>query len=528
MSTSTADPVACEPRTAFVLAGGAVLGAMQAGMVRALYERGIAPDLLIGTSAGALNAAFLASRPATVATAQELAALWRGLRRSDILPLRPATLISGLAGRRDHLIPDRALRRLAARHLQFDRLEQAAIPLHLIAFDLLAGTEVRLSDGPLADAVLAAAAIPGVLPPVRWRGRLLVDGGIADNTPVSHAVALGARRIYVLPTQNPGDRGLPAPGRAGRRGARDHRAHQRPPPRRPRPLRPVRRADRAARRQPRAHPAQRLRPRRPADHAGADSRPGGTHRPVRPARRWRAQSPPGCRPAGPGGQATLMAETPGPSGSLPGHGRARVQAPARLLRRRGWRRIARLAAIAAIEEFRANGGRVGGPWAGTIRESYGGHRPRRHPRGLTLAVSTRTGPAAVISGLSRIGRFPYTRTTGGPAKIIASANGRTSTRALKTRPPPRAQGRPRRAGSPPSPGPGPGHHPAAPFWRIPVAPQYGCLRSRKAGSAIRSPVLSPRSRSRVPEPGPCPRGPGFLMAPGHRASSGPRRRPAAG
>ena len=155
-----------------MLAGGAALGAMQAGMVRALYERGIAPDLLIGTSAGALNAAFLASRPATVATAEELAAVWRGLRRSDIFPLRPGTLISGLAGRHDHLITGRALRRLAARHLQSERLEQAAIPLHLVAFDLLAGTEVRLSDGPLADAVLAAAAIPGVLPPVRWRGRL--------------------------------------------------------------------------------------------------------------------------------------------------------------------------------------------------------------------------------------------------------------------------------------------------------------------------------------------------------------------
>jgi NTE family protein len=216
-STSMAGPAAGraagEPRTAFVLAGGAALGAMQAGMVHALYERGIAPDLLIGTSAGALNAAFLASRPATVATAQELAAIWRGLRRSDILPLRPATLIGGLAGRRDHLIPDRALRRLAARHLQFERLEQAAIPLILVAFDLLTGSEARLSDGPLADAVLAAAAIPGVLPPVRWRGRLLVDGGIADNTPLSHAVALGARRIYVLPTQNPGDRGLPRPPR---------------------------------------------------------------------------------------------------------------------------------------------------------------------------------------------------------------------------------------------------------------------------------------------------------------------------
>ena len=103
-STSMAGPAAgraaCEPRTAFVLAGGAALGAMQAGMVHALYERGIAPDLLIGTSAGALNAAFLASRPATVATAHELAALWRGLRRSDILPLRPRMVgVWGLCGR---------------------------------------------------------------------------------------------------------------------------------------------------------------------------------------------------------------------------------------------------------------------------------------------------------------------------------------------------------------------------------------------------------------------------------------------
>src|ERR1700686_4522017 len=100
-STSMTDPAAGraagEPRTAFVLAGGAALGARQAGMVHALYERGIAPDLLIGSSAGALNAAFLASRPATTATAEELAALWRGLRRTDTLPLRPATLISGLA-----------------------------------------------------------------------------------------------------------------------------------------------------------------------------------------------------------------------------------------------------------------------------------------------------------------------------------------------------------------------------------------------------------------------------------------------
>jgi NTE family protein len=121
VADQAAGRAASEPRTAFVLSGGAALDAMQAGMVHALHERGIAPDLLIGTSVGALNAPFLASRPTTVATAEELAAIWRGLRRGDILPLRAATLISGLAGRRDHLIPDRTLRQLAARHLQFGR-----------------------------------------------------------------------------------------------------------------------------------------------------------------------------------------------------------------------------------------------------------------------------------------------------------------------------------------------------------------------------------------------------------------------
>ena len=76
------------PRTALVLAGGAALGAMQAGMVHALYERDMVPDLLVGTSAGVPNAPFLASPPPTAGTAGGLAAIWRGLRRTDVLPLR--------------------------------------------------------------------------------------------------------------------------------------------------------------------------------------------------------------------------------------------------------------------------------------------------------------------------------------------------------------------------------------------------------------------------------------------------------
>ena len=191
------------PHTAFVLSGGASLGAMQVGMARALYERGIAPDLLVGTSAGALNAAFLATRPPTSATTDELASVWRDLRRDDVFPIGVRTLVGGLTNHLDHLVADRGVRRLARQHLQIERLEDTRVPLHLVAFDVLSGEEVRLSEGPALDALLAAAAIPGLLPPVEWGGRLLVDGGVVDNTPISHAVALGAERIYVLSTTDP-------------------------------------------------------------------------------------------------------------------------------------------------------------------------------------------------------------------------------------------------------------------------------------------------------------------------------------
>jgi NTE family protein len=190
-------------------------------MLRALYEHGITPDLLVGTSAGALNAAFVASRPQTVATVEELAHVWRGLHREDIFPIHPRMVIAGLANHRNHLVPDTNLRNLAIRHLQIERLEQAAIPLHLVAFDLLTGGEVRLSSGPALEAVLAAAAIPGVLPPVRHGDQLLVDGGVVNNTPISHAVELGAERIYVLATDSPQTRSLPD----GPRGALDAAVH---------------------------------------------------------------------------------------------------------------------------------------------------------------------------------------------------------------------------------------------------------------------------------------------------------------
>jgi NTE family protein len=175
-------------------------------MLEALYEQDITPDFLVGTSVGALNAAFVASRLQSPQTATELGGVWRDLQRRHVFPLRMSALVGGVCGRRDHLVPDRELRRLIRRYIQFEDLADAAIPLHLVAFDLIEGRELLLSEGPAVEAIAASASIPGIFPPVAIGERRLIDGGVVNNTPISHAVELGAERIYVLPTQAPHDR----------------------------------------------------------------------------------------------------------------------------------------------------------------------------------------------------------------------------------------------------------------------------------------------------------------------------------
>jgi NTE family protein len=153
-------------RVAFVLSGGASLGAVQVGMVHALYERGIVPGLVVGTSVGAINGAFIASQPQTVATVEELAGIWCGVRRGQVFPLRPLSGLLGLLGSRDHLVPESGLRCLISEHATCERLEQMPIEFHVVGVDVRSGEELLLSRGPLPEAVLARAAIPAVLPPV--------------------------------------------------------------------------------------------------------------------------------------------------------------------------------------------------------------------------------------------------------------------------------------------------------------------------------------------------------------------------
>jgi NTE family protein len=169
-------------------------------MLQALAPRGVQPDLLIGTSAGALNAGYVAGHGVSERSLDDLERIWSHLRRRDIFPLHPARLAAAAVGRAASLCDNGPLRHLIEDHLTFPRLEDALIPVHMVATDVTSGEEVLLSHGDPVDAVLASAAIPAVFPSVPVGGHDLVDGGIADNAAVSQAVHLGADVVYVLPT----------------------------------------------------------------------------------------------------------------------------------------------------------------------------------------------------------------------------------------------------------------------------------------------------------------------------------------
>jgi len=168
-------------------------------MLQALSERGVHPDVLIGTSAGAINAAYVAGHGTGTKALADLADIWRGLRRQQVFPFAPARHLLAVAGVRSSLCSNRNLRALVEAHVSYERLEDAPIALHVVATNLLSGEEVLLSTGDAVSAVLASAAIPGVFPTIERDGLVLADGGVANNAAVSQAVGLGADEVYVLP-----------------------------------------------------------------------------------------------------------------------------------------------------------------------------------------------------------------------------------------------------------------------------------------------------------------------------------------
>ncbi|MDT4923693.1 MAG: hypothetical protein QOG01_1406 [Pseudonocardiales bacterium] len=182
----------------FVLQGGGSLTAAQVGMLRALTEAGIRPDLLVGSSAGAINAVAFAAGP-NISELARLETMWMGLHRRHVAPMSLRTLLAAATGRGDGLFPDTGLRRQLEAFLPVHDLSEALIPVHVVATDLESGSAVVLSTGDAVTALLASSAFPGLYPPVSLGGRHLIDGGVAADVPVLQAEALGASVIYILP-----------------------------------------------------------------------------------------------------------------------------------------------------------------------------------------------------------------------------------------------------------------------------------------------------------------------------------------
>jgi NTE family protein len=187
-----------EGTTAFVLSGGGNLGAIQVGMLRALIEAGVHPDLVLGCSVGALNGAAVAQEP-TLTGVGRLEDLWRGLGGKDVMPATgwlPSTV--ALARRGEAVHDNDGLRRLLKGMLTVRTFEELTVPFQCVATDMVGVREVWFSSGPLIEPILASSAIPALYPGVSIDGLLYYDGAIVNDVPMTRAVELGARTVCVL------------------------------------------------------------------------------------------------------------------------------------------------------------------------------------------------------------------------------------------------------------------------------------------------------------------------------------------
>jgi NTE family protein len=185
------------PREAVVFSGGGSLGAAQVGALQALFEGGVTPDVVVGCSVGAMNAAYIAVDPRPE-RANELAELWRRMTRRRIFPDGRFRVARRLAARDDHLYSRHGLQSLIGEGIGVRDLADTAIPCHVVTTDLLAGEPVWWSSGRPADVLLASACLPGLFKPVPLGGSMHVDGGVTCPVPAQHALDLGASRVWVL------------------------------------------------------------------------------------------------------------------------------------------------------------------------------------------------------------------------------------------------------------------------------------------------------------------------------------------
>jgi NTE family protein len=180
----------------FVLGGGGHLGANEVGMLQALLERDIFPDLIVGTSVGALNGAAVAAEP-SLETVQKLRQAWLALGKERIFA-SPFGGAANLVRRGNHLHSNKKLRELIDRLLPVQRFEDLKVPFQCVASSIERAAEHWFTEGPILPAILASSAVPGLLPPVEIDGEHFYDGGLVNSIPIERAVQLGATELYIL------------------------------------------------------------------------------------------------------------------------------------------------------------------------------------------------------------------------------------------------------------------------------------------------------------------------------------------
>jgi NTE family protein len=177
----------------FVLGGGAVRGAAHLGVLAVLEREGVKPDIVTGTSIGAVIGAGVAAG----VSAADMLEQFRAARWTSIA--RPSW------GSKLAMLDTNPLGELLTRITSAQAIEDLGLPFAAVACDILTGTEVVITQGPLAEAVIASSAIPALFEPVASDGRLLVDGGLTDNLPVDAARSLGAAYVIAVDIMPPLD-----------------------------------------------------------------------------------------------------------------------------------------------------------------------------------------------------------------------------------------------------------------------------------------------------------------------------------
>jgi NTE family protein len=190
-------PAPAPSRTAFVLAGGGSRGAVQVGMLEELVRRGIRADRVFGASVGAINGAAYAGSP-TLEGIERMATIWRGVKGTDIFPRGTFDGPWAYFQKRPAVHANTGLRAIIEAGIDYQDLEDAAIPVEVVTTSLTDGRERWIAHGPAVEAILASSAIPSIFPPVTIDGDVLVDGGVVNNVPISRALAAGCTRIFVL------------------------------------------------------------------------------------------------------------------------------------------------------------------------------------------------------------------------------------------------------------------------------------------------------------------------------------------